>query len=239
MHTPPLSLIAETARFVLFSKPALSHSTLGGKHTTDENKLNSIAYAVGLNLPQYASSSPNPSDNGLVNRLDFETSGLMVLAKSRDAWEELHGLFTNGRVKKSYLCLMEGEVKEEIVEGYIYSSSRSSKKVRVSTRELRDSQYSRTIYRPICYIPSLDATAAEAHTGTGRRHQVRAHAAFAGHPLVGDTLYGAKTKLPPMLPPFFLHSSTFHAKLSIEGEVRWHAPPPSYYLELLEQCASE
>jgi len=233
---PQLQIISETDRYLLINKPTLSHSTTGGKKTSEENRANSIAYALSCEFPQYIYSSPNPADCGLVNRLDYETSGLLVVAKTEGGWQELHELFTSARVKKSYLCVVEGELQEErTIEGYIFSSNKGSKKVKVSSRE-RDGVYSKTTYRPICFLNELNATVVEAKTGTGRRHQVRAHAAFAGHPLLGDTLYGASRHLPlDGIPPFILHGRSISASLSFEGEVHWSAPPPKYYFDLLDR----
>lgn len=233
---PQLQIISETPRYLLINKPTLSHSTTGGRKTSEENRINSIAYALSCHFPEYISSSPNRADCGLVNRLDFETSGLMVVAKTQAGWHELHELFTSGRVHKSYLSVVQGDLREErTIEGYIFSSNKGSKRVKVSTSE-RDGTYSKTIYRPIAYLEELDATVVEARTGTGRRHQVRAHAAFAGHPLLGDTLYGTSRDLPCNgIPPFMLHGSTISTTLSLEGEVCWSAPPPQYYLDLLHR----
>jgi 23S rRNA pseudouridine1911/1915/1917 synthase len=93
---------------------------------------------------------------------------------------------------------------------------------------------------PIEFFSELRATLAKVEAHTARRHQVRAHAAHLGHPLIGDSLYGSKRNLEPLangaLPAFILHAETlsfFHPEL--RKQIVVEAPRPAYLIEVLKK----
>jgi 23S rRNA pseudouridine1911/1915/1917 synthase len=217
-----LDVIAKRDGWLVVNKPPNLHSTdrsEGGP---------SIAALIARDYPECRDASPHQEDCGLVNRLDYGTSGLLIAARSRKDWELLHSLFTGGRVEKEYLVLLEGRFEGPIlVENYLGTPHRGAKKVKVYTakppRRAR-ALPAATAFRSLRYDPESNATAAGARTYTGRRHQVRAHAAFLGHPLLGDHLYGATTPCP--LPrPFFLHAAKLCLTLPDGTTERYYAPP--------------
>lgn len=164
--------------------------------------------------PALIESSKNPGDAGLINRLDVDTSGILLGATTRCTWEALYALALSGEIHKTYAALVEGEVKETLsITSYIGSPNRGAKKVKVYEQE--PAAWARalegtTTYTAHSYLQELDASLVLVSASPARRHQVRAHAAHLGHPLVGDSLYGSTRALMPITPDarsFFLHAS--------------------------------
>jgi RluA family pseudouridine synthase len=108
----------------------------------------------------------------LVHRLDTPTSGVVLFAKTAEAAARLSALFAAGEIRKTYLAILEGEVREErVVETPVQGKS------------------ARTAFRPRSGDGST--TLVEVDIETGRTHQIRVHAASIGHPVAGDRRYGS------------------------------------------------
>lgn len=124
----------------------------------------------------------------LVHRLDRETSGCLVLAKKRSALRQLHELFRSGGVDKRYLALVKGRWalgKQTIDVPLRKNTLRSGERlVRVS----EEGKQAISVFRPLA--TSDTASLLEIAIQTGRTHQIRVHAAHAGHPIAGDEKYG-------------------------------------------------
>lgn len=127
----------------------------------------------------------------LVHRLDRETSGCLLVARRRSALRTLHALLREGAVEKRYLALLAGH--------WQLGSKRIA--VPLKTRQLQSGERvvkahaggkaSATLFRPIEFYGKR-ATLMEVGIETGRTHQIRVHAAYAGHPVAGDEKYGAR-----------------------------------------------
>lgn len=242
----PLAVLWEDQHIFCINKPALAHSIALGEKTSSAPA--SIAAALLDAMPSLSSVSLHPGDAGLVQRLDFETSGVLVGAKSQAAWKALRDQFSAASVKKQYVALLEGHLEDKkAIDAPIGSPYRRGSKVRVylpdrPTKGIRRAQPARTEFAPIKTIPSHvhphGWSLACAHTSTGRRHQVRAHAAALGFPLVGDSLYRAssdlrsvfgQTKDADEIPAFILHAekvALLHPESGLPLSIT--APPPKY-----------
>jgi len=124
----------------------------------------------------------------LVHRLDRETSGCLVLAKKRSALRQLHELFRTGGVDKRYLALVRGRWtlgKQTIDVPLRKNTLRSGERV---VRVSAEGKQAVSIFRPLA-IGDM-ASLLEVDIQTGRTHQIRVHAAHAGHPIAGDDKYG-------------------------------------------------
>jgi 23S rRNA pseudouridine1911/1915/1917 synthase len=173
----------------------------------------SVADALARHDPTLINASPQPGDCGLIQRLDLETSGVLLGAKNRVTWELLFKALLQGDIKKTYVALVEGDLCERITfSSYIGTPHRGARKVKVYEKEPAKSAralFGTTIFAPIDRASPEGTTLVTAHASPARRHQVRAHASYLEHPLVGDSLYGATTPLSggtTNLRQFFLHA---------------------------------
>lgn len=201
-----VKVISEEPEFIVLHKPPNIHSTSIADPT-------SVASYLLSKYPECAASSPNKNDAGLVNRLDFGTSGILIAARNREYWEYLHSEFKAGRVKKSYIVILEGKLSgKSDVETFIGSQGRAAKSVKNYLRVPKGvrAQHAASTFYPLSYCKENDTTRCKVSTSTGRRHQVRAHAKYLGHPLVGDDQYGSKRVYADLFPDenreFFLHA---------------------------------
>jgi 23S rRNA pseudouridine1911/1915/1917 synthase len=138
---------------------------------------------------------------GIVHRLDKETSGVMVVAKTDAAMASLAAQFKGRRVKKIYIALVHGEVKatEGRIAADIGRHERDRKRMAVRTRKGREAV---TIYRVMKLLHG--STLLQLQPQTGRTHQIRVHLSAIGHPVVGDKVYGGKKETRFQAPGFRL-----------------------------------
>jgi 23S rRNA pseudouridine1911/1915/1917 synthase len=204
----------EDERLLVIEKPACFHSVRDLRSPQGR----SVADWLMAEYPGIERASLKAEDAGLINRLDFETSGLLLAAKDRESWEQLSLLLKSGRINKSYTILVEGEfpAKREVA-GFIGSRYRHSKKVVVADVLPKGGKRfleAKAVFARLEYAAQWDASLVRAEAHTARRHQIRAQAAHLGHPLVGDALYGSRRALGEVwqedahlpCPPFFLHA---------------------------------
>jgi 23S rRNA pseudouridine1911/1915/1917 synthase len=136
---------------------------------------------------------------GIVHRLDKDTSGLMIAAKTQDAHHRLSQQIKDRAVKKGYLALVEGMPTPESGEIDVPIGRDSRRRTRMAVTV--GGRESRTGYSLLERAGAYSLLELQLHTG--RTHQARVHLAWLGHPLLGDAVYGKRS---PLLPRHFLHA---------------------------------
>jgi 23S rRNA pseudouridine1911/1915/1917 synthase len=156
---------------------------------------------------------------GIVHRLDKETSGLLIIAKTEQALDYLQQQFQQRTVKKTYLALVEGQIQppNALIDAPIGRNPSQRKKMTVihSNSSLR-AREARTRYEVVTYYDDFSLVAC--YPQTGRTHQIRVHLAFAGFPIVGDAVYGRRRKQLG-LKRHFLHAAALAFRRPSDGEV--------------------
>ena len=167
---------------------------------------------------------------GIVHRIDKDTSGLLVVAKNDKAHLSLSAQIAEKTCKRTYLALLSGVLKDDKghIETYIDRSTRDRTMMAVSP----SGRLAVTDYEIVKRYPEYTLTKFSLHTG--RTHQIRVHAKYLGHPVVGDKVYGTKTCR------FNLNGQLLHAyRLEFThpetGErMTFEAPLPDYFAKVLD-----
>jgi 23S rRNA pseudouridine1911/1915/1917 synthase len=200
----PIELLYEDEDFVVVNKPAgmVVHAGAG---TSRGTLVNALLHRLGE-----LSTAGGALRPGIVHRLDRGTSGAVVVARNDAAHRALAGQFRARTVQKIYLALLHGRLERD--SGVIaLPIARDPRRRTRMTARLRSGREARTSWRVLLRLGNFTLVAAELHTG--RTHQIRAHFAAIGHPLAGDTLYGAPQRprvagvLLPPLGRVFLHAA--------------------------------
>lgn len=182
-ETPPLQIISETPDWIVVYKPA---GVL--MHPDSQTPGGTLIDAVIEHAPEVAKVGEDPVRPGIVSRLDKDVSGLVVIAKTQAAFEDLKSQFAEHSVHKEYLALVHGEVPKD--EGEMkFRIARSTTKARMAARPegAEGGQAAWTHYEVARRFRG--ATLLKLEILTGRTHQIRAHLHAFGHPVIGDPLY--------------------------------------------------
>ena len=181
----PLDVVYEDDQLMVVNKPAglVVHPGVGNFHGT---LVNAIAWHL-RNLPSY---DPNDPSVGLVHRIDKDTSGLLVVAKTPEAKTELGAQFFNHDTHRSYVALVWGNFTEDTgrIEGNIGRDPRDRQRMAVFPAGGDIGKTAVTHYRVLERYGYT--TLVECRLETGRTHQIRAHMKHIGHPLFADERYG-------------------------------------------------
>lgn len=173
---------------------------------------------------------------GIVHRLDKDTSGLMVVAKNDKALWELQRQFAEREVHKAYMTLCDGQVLPEraLIDAPIGRDPKARKKMAVIPPNMSaTSRKSQTMYETVTAFD--DYTLVRCLPKTGRTHQIRVHMAYAGFPLVGDTVYG-KRKQKMLKTRHFLHSAELGFVHPTNGEkMAFSAELPTELQAIIDQ----
>jgi 23S rRNA pseudouridine1911/1915/1917 synthase len=229
----PLEIVYEDVDLAVVNKPAGMMVHAGAGATDDARNRGTLVNAL---LHHFGTLSKVGGElrPGIVHRLDKETSGLIVVAKNDVAHRALAEQFSGRRVKKTYIALVHGWLKQD--RGTISSAIQRDavRRTRMTTRRSggREAITRYEVQRRI-ESDSGKFTLLRLEIATGRTHQIRVHMASLGHPVVGDTLYGAPREIRGRdqstlsLPRNFLHAMEIQFAHPRTGDsLKFVAPVP-------------
>ncbi len=233
----PLTIVYEDGDLVVVDKPAgmVVHLGAGVKGGT---LVNALLHHIGT-----LSAAGGESRPGIVHRLDKMTSGLVIVAKNDAAHRSIAAQFKSREIHKKYQALVHGRVARDSGEIARPVGRDPVRRVRMKAGGLAPRE-ALTRYRVVKRLPHF--TLLEVEPRTGRTHQIRVHLASIGHPVVGDTLYGAPGNLrlggreEPALERTFLHAAALEFKHPRSGELlALNSPLPAELESFLAHLAKE
>lgn len=199
----------------------------------DGTLVNALLYHCGSKIFE---ACEDPIRPGIVHRLDKDTSGVMVCAKSRRAFPALKEEIASHEAKRHYAALVHGQMEGNtgVIRLPLGRSTRDRMKWDVQPKTGKPAV---THFRVIQFMPRYSLV--ECILETGRTHQIRVHMSHIGHPVVNDPLYGWKKDHFPCEGQV-LHSRTLDLRHPVTGEeMHFEAPLPEDFLACLKEAESE
>ncbi len=220
-----LPVIFEDENILVLNKPAGLLSQKASKDDVSANEL-FLAYLIAqgeLTQEQYKTHRPS-----VCNRLDFNTSGLILCGKTITGLQELSSALKDRTMAKYYVCLVKGVISIPItVEGYLKKDEKTNK-VTIKDHPFEDAKYIKTSYEPLS--TNGEFTRLKVHLITGRSHQIRAHLAHLQHPLLGDYKYGNKKTNDELKKKYGVEGQLLHSyEMKFENGLHIFAPIPQIF----------
>lgn len=227
-----ISIIYENNDFLVINKPSgivvhpFDHSTevtlLDFLHTH-------IPESFSIKNEKKLLDSRTLALGGIVHKLDRDTSGVMVIAKNEHAFLELKKQFTEHTIQKTYTALVEGLVESDdfTIDGPLGRNKKEYKQS-VNPSNPRNGELREAITHVHVLARGNNQTLMELTPKTGRTHQLRAHMAHIGHPIVGDKAYGSTTDSPRIM----LHAEKL--SFTLNGEPYSFEAPSPFILETIK-----
>ncbi len=232
-----LEIVYEDEDIVIINKPVGMLSQKAKPEDVSANE-HIIAYLIRNN--KLTAEDLNTFKPSICNRLDRNTSGILIAGKTLKGLQEMSEVLKERSVKKYYRCIVHGVLHEKTyLKGYLSKDEKINKVTIYKTKPTDKNLVClpiETEYRPIASVNGF--TELEVHLITGRSHQIRAHLASIGHPIVGDFKYGAPQGKESILKELKIKSQMLHAyRICFPDGREVIAPTPKQYDRVWEIIA--
>lgn len=207
-------IVYEDEHILLYNKPVgmLSQKAKDGDYSINEYFIDYLLESGQLSKEQLRTFKPS-----ICNRLDRNTSGLLICGKSMSGLQMMSSLLKDRTLHKYYRCIVLGEVKESFtLKGYLYKDENTNK-VTVKKEPFKGADEIHTSFEPV-QVAKIDVhgkmevvSMLHVHLITGKTHQIRAHLSSIGHPIVGDYKYGKSNVNDSFKKKYGVKSQLLHA----------------------------
>lgn len=225
----PFQILYENDDIIIINKPAgmLSQKAKQEDISANEYILSYLLLSGGIKEAELNTFRPS-----VCNRLDRNTSGILIAGKTLKGLQEMSKGLKAGGIEKYYRGMVEGVIEGPYrLKGYLHKDEERNKVYIMAEPKSKEDKWIETEYVPIRNFP--DATLLEINLITGRSHQIRAHLASIGHPIIGDYKYGAAKRKG-------IRAQLLHAyRICLENKEEIIAPLPKEFQKAAEMFEKE